>query len=70
MKDAFRSFKRQTLPAAGAHVQVLCNYRGRLEVAPFLCGWTDQGWIVAGTRRKLGFDVVGWRYPIRLLPPS
>ena len=49
------------LPPAGMKVEVI-GYVGKARhVIPFICCWSEEGWLVAGTRRKLAFNVAGWR---------
>lgn len=49
------------LPPVGMKVEVIGYVGATRHVIPFLCCWTEEGWVVAGSRRKLAFNVAGWR---------
>lgn len=50
------------LPPIGMKVEVVGYLGGNRHMIPFLCCWTAEGWVVAGSRRKLAFNVAGWRH--------
>ena len=54
-------FTINELPRPGEKVEVLGTVGGANHLIPFVCSWTEEGWVVAGTRRLLAFNVVGWR---------
>ena len=49
------------VPPVGMRVEVIGYVGSARHVIPFLCCWTDEGWVVAGSRRKLAFNIAGWR---------
>ena len=49
------------LPPIGMKVEVVGYVGSTRHVIPFICCWSEEGWVVAGTRRKLAFNVAGWR---------
>ena len=54
-------FITDELPPLGEKVEVLGTVGGREHLIPFLCSWTDSGWVISNTKRLLAFDVLGWR---------
>ena len=56
-------FISEKMPPAGATVQVLCEDHVGTYTLPFLCMWTDGGWLNSATLAKLDADVIGWRCP-------
>ena len=44
----------------GEKVEVLVTVGSVSHVGPFLCSWTEKGWVVSSTRRQLAYNVAGW----------
>ena len=55
------SYITDDVPPIGMKVEVIGCVGKKRHVIPFLCCWTEEGWVVAGSRRKLAFNVAGWR---------
>ena len=59
--DGADDYITDELPPVGMKVEVIGHVGNTRHEIPFLCCWTEEGWIVAGSRRKLAFNVAGWR---------
>lgn len=49
------------LPPIGMKVEVIGYVGASRHLIPFLCCWTEEGWVIAGSKRPLAFNVAGWR---------
>ena len=58
IEDAFSS---DGLPLPGQKVEVIGSVGGAEHLIPFRCCWTEEGWVIADTRRLLEFNVLRWR---------
>ena len=56
-----KEFIFDDLPPIGMKVEVIGYVGSTRHIIPFVCCWTEEGWVIAGTRRKIAFDVSGWR---------
>jgi hypothetical protein len=48
-------------PAQDSLVEALCQDHVGTYLLPFLCRWTDDGWVNADTGLAIDAEVVGWR---------